>query len=176
LTFLKSLLGGAMSDVTAAAGKRLFRLGRRLGASPGQVEELSPGECVAMSWLSEMLALCEAAGRFPTRVLWIDFDAFLQEPGAGLAAALRHFGARGAEEAARDILGGPTMGRYAKAPAHPFDANVRERLLRQSEAAHGPEIRKGLDWLERLAASLPAVMRVLDASASAGQWRSHTKS
>jgi hypothetical protein len=168
LTFLKALLDGAMSDIAGMAEKRLFRLQRRLGASYWRLQDLSAGECVAMSWLSEMFALHATAGHFPTRVLWTDFDRFLRAPEAGLVATLRHLGAGAADETAKAVLSGPTMSQYAKAPAHKFDAQLRDQLLRQGEDRHASEIRKGMDWLDR-AAAIPAVLEVLKATASPQQ-------
>jgi hypothetical protein len=163
-TFLRALLGGAMSDITGQAGKRLARLHRRLGTPHWRLQDLSAGESVAMSWLSEMFALHAAGARFPDRVLWIDFDRFLGAPGAGLAAALGHLGVAGADAAAERILSGPTMSQYAKAPAYRFDAQVRERLLRQGEEQHASEVRLGMDWLDRAAVALPPVRAVLEAA------------
>ena len=160
-TFLRALLDGSMGDIAAAAGKRYVRLARRLGGLPQRLADLSPGECVAMSWLSEMLAMGAAASRFPGRALWVDFDRFLAAPEAGLAAILAHFGAPDAGRQAADICAGPALGRYAKAPDQRYDAATREQLLRQSEARHGPEVTRGLAWLDRVAAA-PAVRAVLD--------------
>jgi hypothetical protein len=170
-TFLPALLGGAISDVTGAAEKRLFRLHRRLGTEPWRLADLSAGATVAMSWLSEMLALHAAAARFPARVLWLDFDRFLAAPEGGLVAALRHLGAGDGDAAARAILAGPIMGQYAKAPAHRFDARVRERLLREGAEQHASEVRKGLDWLGRAAAAFPAARAVVEAAVG-GQTKS----
>jgi hypothetical protein len=116
LTFLKALLGGAMSDITDQAERRLFRLQRRLGAACWRLSDLSAGECVAMSWLSEMFALHAASVRFPARALWIDFDRFLAAPEEGLSASLTHLGADADAAAVRDILSRPAMHQYAKAP------------------------------------------------------------
>ncbi len=160
-TFLKALLGGSMGDIAAAAGKRYVRLARRLGGLPQRLADLSPGECVAMSWLSEMLAMGAAASRFPGRALWVDFDRFLAAPEAGLAAALAHLGAPDAARWAADISAGPTLGRYAKAPDQRYDAAVRDQLLRRSEARYGGEVSRGLAWLGRLATA-PAVRAVLE--------------
>jgi hypothetical protein len=104
-------------------------------------------------------------------VLWLDFDHFLTAPEGGLVAALRHLGAGDADVAARDILAGPIMGQYAKAPAHHFDARVRERLLREGAERHAAEVRKGLDWLGRAAAAFPAARAVVEAAAG-GQTKS----
>jgi hypothetical protein len=164
LTFLKSLLDGAMSDITDQADRRLRRLHRRLGAAPWEVDKLSAGECVAMSWLSEMFALHTAGALFRDRILWIDFDRFLEAPNRGLAAALRHFKATDSQEATEKILSGPDMLRYAKAPAYSFDTQKRAQLLQQSEQRHASEIRKGLDWLDRAQAANSLVREVLEAN------------
>jgi hypothetical protein len=161
LTFLKALLDGAMSDITNQAAKRLFRLNRRLDAACGPSEQLSTGECVAMSWLCEMMALQVAADRFSGRVLWLDFDHFLAAPEDRLAAALGHLGVEECHEEVGTILAGPTMTQYAKAPAEAFDAQYRRQLLERSERRHGAEIGKGLAWLERAAATFPAAQRAL---------------
>lgn len=155
-TFLKALLDGAMGDITGAAAKRLFRLHRRLGAAVWRLADLSPGECVAMSWLCEMLALSETASRFPGRIQWVDFDRFLQAPEPGLDAALRHFGIDPSGGVAAGILAGPTMAQYAKAPSQKYDAGLRDRLLKQGEGRHAGEILKGLEWLNR-AGAVPGV-------------------
>jgi hypothetical protein len=165
--FLQALLGGAMSDVEASAEKRLDRLHRRLGEARWQLGDLSAGERVAMSWLSEMAALHAAAEAYPPRVVWLDFDRFLADPVAGFAAVLAHFGAGDAPAAARTIIGGPTMDQYAKAPAHRFDAVMRRQLLDQAAHQHAAEIAKGLTWLDR-AATDPAVAEVLEHSSGTG--------
>jgi hypothetical protein len=163
-TFLKALLDGAMSDIDGLAEQRLSRLHRRLGKEHWQIAELSPGERVAMSWLSEMLALYAAGDRFPARVLWLDFDGFLTAAEASLAAALSHLGIGAEIESTREILGGPTMGQYAKAPAYKFDARHREQLLRQAEERHPAELRKGMGWLDRAAADFPVIREVLNSA------------
>jgi hypothetical protein len=113
--------------------------------------DLSPGECVAMSWLSEMAALLAAAEQFPTRVLWLDFDRFLASPAEGLTSVLEHFGAADADVAAQSILAGPTMGQYAKAPTHRFDSTVRRQLLDEATRQHTAEIANGLSWFKSAA-------------------------
>src|SRR5262249_39553682 len=127
--------------------------------------QLSPGERVAMSWLSEMFALHAASRRFPDRVLWMDFDGFLTAPEEGLMSALKHLGAAADAEAIKIILSGPDMRQYAKAPEHEYDARLREQLLNQAAVQHIEEIGKGMEWI-RGAAALPSVRQVLQAAAS----------
>jgi hypothetical protein len=170
-TFLQALLDGAMSDINGQAAKRLARLHRRLGKTIWRLGDLSAGEAVAMSWLCEMLALRAAVLRFPDRVHWLDFDRFLKSPEPQLTAALDHIGVAGVEDAARIALSGPIMGQYAKAPAHSFNARVREQLLVRSELRHAAEIERGLAWLDRAAAEFPDVGDVIEISK-----RGHAKS
>ncbi len=175
--FLRTMLGGAYSDITVAAEKRLYRLQRRLSGGLGgaggvgggeaarwRLGELSPGECVAMSWLSEMAALHEMAERNPGRVLWMDFERFLDGPEAGLAGALGHLGAPAEQAEVARILAGPIMTHYAKKPDFPYDAKFRAQLLEQAEREHAAEIEKGVKWLERVSAELPLARAVLAVS------------
>jgi hypothetical protein len=155
--FLPALLGGALSDVTGLQAARWERLRRRYGDLPAQ-EPRSPGEAVAMSWLCEMAALHAAAGRFPDRVLWLDFDAFLADPHRHLTAALAHFRVDPAPAAA--LVASPIVGRYAKAPDQPFDARHRAALLNDARARHAADIERGLAWLDR-AAGEPRIAAVI---------------
>lgn len=160
--FLKALLDGAMSDITNKSAVRSARLQRRIGSGFPQSRDFSAGEVVAMSWLCEMLALDAAANRFPDRVFWIDFDLFLQSPADQLIAALNHLGVPVTANDAQSILSGSTMNEYAKEPSVRFDSSTRARILQRSETRHSHEIRKGLDWLERLGRESSLVQRILD--------------
>ena len=163
--FLQTLLRGSMNDITSTSAKRLLRLGQRLGAAPWRIEDLSPGESVAMCWLSEMLALHTTSARFPSRVLWMDFDHFLASPGAGLIAAFRQFGVHIGEGEAEKILSSAAMRQYSKNPSREYDAQERSRLLQQAAQDHAVEIQKGMKWLERAAAEFPVVQEVITAAA-----------
>ena len=75
-----------------------------------------------------------------------------------------HFGRDVSEEKARAILAGPDMGRYAKATEHPYDAGVRRAALKEAEELFGEEIRKGLAWLDKVAADVPEIAAAVEAS------------
>ncbi|MDZ4782731.1 MAG: hypothetical protein SGJ19_20990 [Planctomycetia bacterium] len=160
VTFLAALLDGAMSDITGQAERRLNRLHQRLGYEHWRLANLSPGECVAMSWLCEVSSLHAAAARFPERVFWLDFDHFLTVPTGGLAASLRHLRIEADESTVRSLLAQPTMQQYAKNPETAFDVGTRKQLLQQSLEVHKDEIKKGLNWLFRTA-KLPGVGRMI---------------
>ncbi len=157
--YIASILGGpaTRAEAPAAAGPRLARLRRRLGDGFGEVADFSEGELAAMSWACELLGLARAARDFGDRVLWLDFEAFLADPAAGLTAALTHLhgAARGHEVAA--MLAGPDLRHYSKAPEYPYDAALRRRIVAQAGAEHGREIERGLNWLNAAGADHVAI-------------------
>jgi hypothetical protein len=164
-TFLKALLDGAMSDIASEAERRLCRLKARFGELPWRLSDLSPGECVAMSWLSEMSALFATSQEFASRVLWIDFDGFLEEPAHGLMSALHHFCGDINKEEINHVLSGSIMCQYAKKPNCNFDANMRRMLLQRAVDRYPDEIAKGMNWLNH-AAAIPGVEEILRAAES----------
>src|SRR6185437_13928694 len=95
LAYLRCILGGPNSRVEAKtlAPSRLARLRDRLGEAAPAVDPQSEGQWIAMSWLCEMACLQQAAARSGSRILWVDFDAFLAAPQAGLEAIVRRLAA-----------------------------------------------------------------------------------
>lgn len=162
-TFLAAILGAEHSpqEAKALAPNRLKRLHRRLGMQRWNLEELSPGEIVALGWACEMTALGAAAAAAGDRAIWMDFDRFLAEPQAGLARAFAHLGVAAADDEIAAIVAGPEMHRYAKAPEHAYDAALREAVLQQGREMAADEIAKGLVWLERAAAEFPVIAAAL---------------
>jgi hypothetical protein len=163
VTFLRSLLDGAMSDIEDQAEKRLYRLHQRLRVVEWRLGSLSPGERVAMSWLAEMMALQAAATRVPSGVFWLDFDRFLANTRAEFHSVLQHFGVSANPTEVEEILGRPILRQYSKKPPHPFDAATRQQLLAQAESRHGTEVRKGLHWLETAAKKYPKIAALVQA-------------
>ena len=161
--YLAGIFAGANSraETRLLAGARLERLARRLGEGAWRPVAGSEGELFAMSWLCEMSALRAAAERCAARVLWVDFDAFLREPQRGLQGVLAALGARVAPQELEPLVSGPLMRSYSKAPEHFYDAALRRELLLAASHEHATEVRRGMLWLERLAARYPLVARVL---------------
>ena len=153
-TYLATILGGPNSrlELGAAAPGRAARLERRIGPGRLRLAELSEGETAAMSWACEMTALAAAAGVHSGRAAWIDFEVFLADPRAGLAAALAHL--RRAADAAEieRIARSGYLERYAKAPEYAYGREVRRQVLDAARRDAGAEIRRGLAWLEAAAA------------------------
>ena len=68
-----------------------------------------------------------------------------------------HFGIDATADEVHEIMGGPDMRRYSKAPEHAYDAALRRAVLEQAHALHAAEIRRGLAWLERAATQFSVV-------------------
>ncbi len=153
--YLRCILGGANSRVESRSlgASRLARLRRRLGAELEVAAPHSEGQWIAMSWLTEMMALTAVARRFSARVQWVEFDAFLTSPVEELARLLHALGtAMGTNEVER-LVSGPLMRRYSKAPEYEYDTRLRRAVLACAEAEHGEEIRRGMAWLAALSQS-----------------------
>jgi hypothetical protein len=163
LAYLRSIFAGPNSraETRQLAASRQQRLARRLGEGGGQFEVRCEGELIAMSWLCEMSALRAAAGRFGSRILWVDFDRFLSEPVSGLRAMCEALGAQAAAQEIESLIAGPLMRQYSKAPQHAYDAGLRRELLHSAEQQHGAQIRRGMLWLQQLSARHPVVADIL---------------
>lgn len=170
--YLRCILGGPNSRVEsrALAPARLARLRARFGAvgAAGALGAValdaaleSEGQWIAMSWLCEMACLQQAARRFASRVLWVDFDGFLATPRAGLQEILQALGAAAEPSHIDAILAGPLLHRYSKAPEHAYDAALRQQVLACAEREHAAQIRRGMAWLEALAGRNPLVSEIL---------------
>ena len=157
-SYIATILGGPNSrrEAKMLAPGRLRRLHRRLGGEIWQLEHLGEGEILAMAWACEMTALAQAASAGGARVLRLDFERFLAEP-LLLVTVLRHFGIDARLREVQDILRGPHLQRYSKAPEHAYDAALRRDVLNEARALHGEQIRRGLAWLDRAAAQFIAV-------------------
>jgi hypothetical protein len=164
LTFLRSILAGPNSrlETRQLAPSRLQRLVRRLGDGEWRAGLHAEGEYIAMTWLCEMTALYQAAARYKQQVYWVNFDAFLREPRAGLEAILRFLGAAAAANDIEALVAGPLMHQYSKAPEHAYDAELRRRVLLSADAEHGAEIGRGMDWLRKVAMRHRLIEAVLD--------------
>jgi hypothetical protein len=166
LSYLRGILGGPNSRVEARllAPARRSRLARRLGSESWRPDARSEGEHIAMSWLCEMTALHLAAVRYRSRVHWVNFDAFLQDPTTSLRGIFQALGGSVALNDIEALVRGPLMRQYSKAPEYAYDAALRREVLLSADAEHGAEIRRGMQWLER-AATHPLAHAVMELSA-----------
>ena len=163
---IANLLVGPASrlDLVSTAPLRMRRLEAQVGGGSGRLAEMSPGVVAGMSWVTEMASLAATlADTEPARVHCVDFDEFLEDVGDGLRRLAKHAGAGAtAPERIAAVAAGPATRQYSKAPEHAFDRGLRRRLLEQSQALFGEEIRAGLDWVERTAARFAPVARALE--------------
>jgi hypothetical protein len=148
--YLATIFGGgnAPREARALAPFRLARLRARLGCA-WRVEDMSEGEMVALGWACEASALAAATAQFAGRVNVLNFDRFLARPQESLGAALEHFGITAADKEIDDLLAGPEMRTYSKAPEFAYDAALRQSVLDEGRTRHAADIRRGLEWLDR---------------------------
>ena len=158
--YLENILAGENSWQTlqALTQVRLARLQSRCPGLEADPAAMHDGLRAALGWACEMTSLEAAAGRMPMgSVLWLDFDTFLADPAAHLAAIAAHFGHDAGEATARAIIEGPLMGRYSKALDYEYSPALRREILAEARHRHGAAIRDGLNWLAGLAGRYPAV-------------------
>lgn len=165
LSYLRGILGGPNSRVEAKhlAPARLRRLAKRMSGDGWQPDPHSEGEQVAMAWLCEMTALWAAAERHGSRVMWVNFDAFLSDPAGALGRVFQALEVSAAADEIEALVRGPLMHQYSKAPEYAYDAALRRDVHEAADMEHGAEIRRGARWLERLAGE-PVVRAVLEVS------------
>jgi hypothetical protein len=160
-SYLATILGGPNSrqEAKILAPSRLRRLHRYIGAEAWQLPLLSEGEVLAMSWACEMSALTLATNSGGRRVLRVNFDQFLANPGPLLSTVLCHFDIAATANEVHAIVEGPVMRRYSKAPEHGYDAALRRDVLNVARATQRTEINRGLAWLSHAAEQYAAVRR-----------------
>lgn len=160
--YIAAMLGGANNpiDLKLNAPIRLRRLRRLCAAPVADISGLSPGELAAMSWAAETATI--AAARDPSRIHAIDFDRFLSSPEEPLAKALAHVSLPATPERIRAALTGPTMRTYSKDASFDYSPEDRRALIAEYSAAHGAEIARGRQWLERAGKAHCSVAAALD--------------
>jgi len=158
-SYIATILAGsnAREEAKTLTEGRLKRLNRRVGREAWRLGALSEGEALAASWSAEMSALVEAKAAAGARAMPLDFDGFLANPDEHLAKTLRHFDCKTTPKKLAEILGGPLMQRYSKAPEHAYSPELRRELLDEARKTHAAEIAKGLAWLERAANEAPLI-------------------
>jgi hypothetical protein len=159
--YICTLLAGEQNrdDLEGFTQQRLDRLERMLGVRADAQGALSLGEGAALAWLMGRLAQSHAAAVLGSRLLPLDFEAFLADIPATLARVLAHF-ALPPEYAGR-IAQSPALSRYSKMPADAYSPQLRQALLEQTRQEQSREIRRGLDFLARLGAEHAALAALL---------------
>jgi hypothetical protein len=163
--YLATLLAGENSplDLRGHGPERYQRLTRLAGQPPAPLHAMSLGEIAALTWLAETLTQAEARRQFGERVLPVDFDAFLEDPGGITRAVCTHFGLTAPDAFFANAPSSAVLQRYSKAPDQPYTPDLRAQVLAQSRALNAAEIRKGLMWLDAFAQRSPAAASALSA-------------
>lgn len=165
--YLANVLAGPASrvELQTMAPMRHRRFRTRIWEEIGPLHEMSPGQVAAMTWATEMTALAATAEAIDRgRLTFVDFDRFLLETGPELRRLADHVQPGVPDEELAAAIGGKTMTRYSKAPEHAYDARLRRDVLADGERRFGSEIREGMTWCERAAASSPAMERAMQIS------------
>lgn len=159
--YMTTLLAAKTSDLRLFAPERIRRLERLLGAPPQPLYSLSLGEIAAMGWLTERLTKQKVLTEIGSRVLPIDFEQFLARTEEVMAAIVGHLQLDPGSTYLETIAQSPSFRSYSKNTKHSYTPEMRAQIMTQSRAVNQPEIRKGLDWLERLGRAHGAVASVL---------------
>lgn len=152
--YIETIVAGeaSMAETLAQAPGRIARLAGLLPDFPHALWQLPPVTRVAMSWLCETATAQRTLPRADPRYLWADFEQFLADPSAALAAQHEHFGLPVDRARIDDALAGPIMRQYSKAPEHGYSPDLRRELQTQAAAEHAPAIAEAIAWVEALAA------------------------
>ena len=160
--YIATLVAGqnAHADLRGHGPERLRRLvSHRVHALP-PLHRLSKGELAAASWLAETWSQHTALDAHGSRILAVDFDALLGDVAKHIARIVKHFDLPHEPSFLASVGESPVLGRYAKAPTHAYSPALRAQILSDARNLHGEEIRKGLSWLDKLAAANAAVAAV----------------
>jgi hypothetical protein len=160
--YLATLLAGAnaMIDLRGFEAERSTRLRALLGDSSWRAGSI--GELAAMSWLAESLTRQAVLEGFGDRVLALDFDQMLSDLGPFIRQVVDHLGVVAPQDFAATAARSPSLTRYSKAPREfAYSPAMRAELLAQARSEQAAEIRKGLQFLERLGARHAKVATLL---------------
>jgi hypothetical protein len=164
------ILGSVASrqELRLNAASRLARLERRLGVDGWRLDSMTDGEVAAMSWACEVSALTQLDHDYQSRVLWLDFEVFLQNPGRGLAVCLDHLHGEAPADVVAAMTMSPEMTRYSKGVEHAYDAGLRQTVLAEASRQYAREIGQGLAWLDAVARDHALVTDAIRLAEAAG--------
>jgi hypothetical protein len=161
--YLATLMAGANSilDLKGFAPERMRRIEEYLKVSFPPPHLISGGELAAMSWLTERLTEKKLLAEFGSRVMPLDFDDMLNDVKGALERVTKHFQMEVDSKYFDTVAQSPVLKRYSKAPEHEYSPEMRAELLAKARVEKETDIKKGLAWLEKLAAKHPDVAELL---------------
>jgi hypothetical protein len=153
--YVTTMLAGdaSLADLRGYAQSRHKRLQARLGEPLAPEHQMTIGETAALAWLAETLSMHEALELCATRLVALDFDDFLADVGASMARIVRHLRVPVDTSALSAIAESATLKRYSKALEYEYSPRLRAQVLQDSWQRNHGEIKRGVAWLERLAAT-----------------------
>lgn len=143
-TILKS--EGSIADAAAAWPDRARVLASYGVALDPGLASGNPVLPIAAGWLAEQKRFEALKLELGDRVLRIDFDQLLREPGAVLQRVAAHF--QLARDGVEHALSSPFWRRYSKSVDHAYDAADREHDLRIVETRFGHLIDGAERWVD----------------------------
>lgn len=158
--YIEGMLAGENSraELPVLAEGRSRRMAGRVANLGGSSE----AHLAAAAWACEMSALEAAAEAMTDReILWADFDMMLDDMAGHLAKVARFFGFEASAERVSEIVGGPLLSRYSKAPEFEYSPTLRRELLDQAASDFRGDIASALAMLDRAAETSPLLQRAL---------------
>ena len=161
--YLATLMGGpnSLTDLKAFAPERVRRLEVFLGAPLPPPHLFMGGELAAMSWLTERMTEQRMAAEFGARLLSIDFDALLKDVRGTLERVTKHFALEPDKKYFESIKDSQVLKHYSKDPSHEYSAQLRDDVLAAARKEKDADIKKGLAWLDKMAAKHKDVANLL---------------
>ncbi len=161
--FIASRLDTPMIEPRARIPERIARLTKRAPAIDPAEARRNDAHIAAAAWATEASALEEAAAAIgPSRVMFLDFDRFLDAPVDQLQQVASHFDLEADRDRLQTLVDGPMMARHAKTGADRFDPAARNARIEQQCAMRATEISASMRWLEHVAKHAPLVGQALN--------------
>lgn len=152
--------GAAWLDVSRQGPSRLRRLHATLGKECWQLAGMSPGELVALNWLTEMATLTLAYAKHRTRLTWFEFDDFISGGLTDFPALAGALGLPWDDETAERIRASGVLSRHSHDLDREFSFGARFYELHAVRVEHAGEIARGEAWLQRAYDAHPLLFAV----------------
>lgn len=163
--YLQTILAGEASvkEADTLADLRILRINQYLENDMIEKKQLSFYQKIGLGWLCEMATLTKAQDNSPqANIKWLNFDDFLTHPTEQLRKTAVHFGLKMASKMSEDLINGPIMKRYSKAPEYEYSPSLREELLAEAGQNHSQGIGHTMQWVEKMAETHPAIARAVE--------------
>ncbi len=135
-----------MLDIDGLIQAHMQDLLERIPDLPIRIPDLDRPKKIAVTWLTHMLAFLDAAERFPSQILLMDFETWLDNPLEQTAEITNKLGSQPVTSSTLDQW----LKRYSKAPEQPYSPQHRQRSLQQSRQQHAAQIKITHEWVQTL--------------------------